>query len=246
MSAGKRPIRVGLVEDNVELREEIIAKGLRDHGFEVVGLGESKFLFLEMLKQPFDVVVIDIGLPRENGLDVARQLREISEVGIVILTSNRRKSARINALMGSADAFLSKPVEMDVLVATIHSLMRRIWERQRQHAQSLSPPVWKLGAGHWSICAPSGTTIPLTANERAVMRALVQAQGSPVEREKLHLAIDPDPCNFDGHRLDMMIHRLRNKAMRVAGETLPLQTTRGLGYAIVVGDWQLDTDSDAA
>lgn len=245
MNAGKRPIRVGLVEDNVELREEIIAKGLREHGFEVVGMGESKFLFLEMLKRPFDVAVIDIGLPRESGLDVALQLREISEVGIIILTSNRRKSARINALLGSADAFLSKPVEVDLLAATIHSLMRRIGERQHEHVQSLSPPVWKLGTGHWSICAPGGTSIPLTANERAVVRALVQAQGSPVEREKLYLAIDPDPCNFDGHRLDMMIHRLRNKATRLAGETLPLQTTRGLGYAIVAGDWQLGMDGDA-
>lgn len=244
MSGSKLPVRIGLVEDNVELREKILAEGLRDYGFEVVGMGESKFLFLEMLKRPFDVVVIDIGLPRESGLDVARQLREVSQAGIIILTSNRRKESRINALMEGADVFLSKPVEVDILAATIHSLTRRISDGRMARAQQLSPAVWKLEAGHWSLCAPGGASIALTANERAVMRMLVHAQGRPVEREKLYLAIDPEPSNFDGHRLDMMIHRLRNKAARLGESALPVQTTRGLGYAIVPGDWELFVDSD--
>lgn len=241
MNVEKRRSRVALLEDNVELREEILARGLRNYGFDVVGVGESKYLFLAMLTQSFDAVVIDVGLPRESGLDVARQLREVSPVGIVILTSNRRKETRLTALMESADAFLSKPVEVDVLAATLHSVMRRIARAAPDTARR--PPAWRLGQGDWSLQSPSGACIPLTANERMVMRALIQAGGEPVTREALFGSIDDDPGRFDGHRLDMMMHRLRGKASKLSGEALPIQTTRGVGYAVILDDWELAIDT---
>ncbi|MBV8158740.1 MAG: response regulator transcription factor, partial [Dyella sp.] len=121
-----RAWRLGVLEDDAQLREGIILPGLRYFGFEVTGAGTAAELYRHMLRQSFDIVVLDIGLPDEDGLSVVKHLREVSNLGIVMLTANTGSDDHIQALTRGADAFLNKPVNIEVLAATLHSVGRRL------------------------------------------------------------------------------------------------------------------------
>jgi DNA-binding response OmpR family regulator len=225
--------RVGVLEDDPQLREGIILPGLRYFGFEVTGAGSAVELYRHMLSQRFDMVVLDIGLPGEDGLSVVKHLREVSSLGIVMLTGNTGMDDHVSALTRGADAFLNKPVNIEVLAATLHSVARRLAVGPDTDSRAI--PVgnsgqWHLDTDDWCLVTPSGQVLPLTAPERCILRLLMAGRSEPVSREQLIGALTCDIHEFDPHRLEMMVHRLRRKAQDAASQPLPLLTLRGLGY----------------
>ena len=230
-----QPLRIALLEDDAELRERILAPGLLDYGFEVTGTGTAAELYRSMLTRSFDIVVLDIGLPGENGLTVARHLRDISTMGIVMLTGNHGKRDRVHALTVGADAYLAKPVDIEVLAATLHSLGRRLTGNTGALPQTTAaaPAAWHLDTDGWRLISPTGVPLALTAPERTLLGVLVEAQGQSVSRDALIAALCHDVYDFDPHRLEMLVHRLRRKALDANAGTLPLLTARGCGYLFV-------------
>jgi DNA-binding response OmpR family regulator len=93
-------------------------------------------------------------------------------------------------------------------------------------------PPWQLADGGWRLVSPLGKAIALTASERSVLTMLVAEAGQPVSRDALLQVLNRGVQGFDPHRLEMMIHRLRKKALAQAGERLPLLTVRGVGYLL--------------
>lgn len=222
---------VAVLEDDEELRERILLPALLDYGFKVTGAGSAAELYRHMISQSFDIVVLDLGLPDEDGLSVSRYLRSASPgIGLVMLTGSREKNDRIQALRESVDAFLGKPVDVDVLAATLHSLARRLQQPAQQAQPVETPPGWHLEASGWRLIAPNDRIVALTAPEHCVLAVLMEHIGEPVPRESLIEALTKDIYDFDPHRLEMMIHRLRRKAQGQTGEALPLLTARGAGY----------------
>ncbi|MEO7050652.1 MAG: response regulator transcription factor [Rhodanobacter sp.] len=225
--------QVGVLEDDEQLREHILLPSLADYGFKVTGAGSAAELYRHMISQHFDIVVLDLGLPDEDGLSVARYLRSASPtIGLVMLTGSRDKKDRVQALQESMDAFLSKPVDLEVLAATLHSLSRRL-EHSGARAPAASADVvtgWRLEASGWRLIAPNERIVALSAPEHCVLTVLMDHMGEPVPRESLIEALTTDVYHFDPHRLEMMIHRLRRKAHGQTGEVLPLLTARGTGY----------------
>lgn len=233
--AGKtldRAWHVGVLEDDAQLREGIVLPGLRYFGFQVTGAGSAAELYRHMLTQRFDMVVLDIGLPDESGLNVVKHLRDISSLGIVMLTGNTGMDDHVSALTRGADAFLNKPVNIEVLAATLHSVARRLVGAGANGRLALAAGLgrWRLDTDDWCLVTPSGQALPLTAPERCILRILMAVRGEPVSREKLISALTSDIYEFDPHRLEMMVHRLRRKAQDAAGQPLPLLTSRGQGY----------------
>jgi DNA-binding response OmpR family regulator len=230
-------MHIAVLEDDAELREAILLPALRDFGFAVTGAGTAAELYRYMLRQRFDMVVLDIGLPDEDGLTVARHLRELSDLGIVMLTGNRGKQDHLRALTLGADAYLSKPVDMEVLAATLHSLARRLKSAGSGPAQNTAAEQaagqWHLDTDGWCLVAPNGTFLALTAPERRLLHTLIAAAGQPVSREALIAALCEDVYDFDPHRLEMLVHRLRRKAADAHAGVLPLLTSRGNGYLFV-------------
>lgn len=230
-------MHIAVLEDDAELREAILLPGLRDFGFVVTGAGTAAELYRHMIRQRFDMVVLDIGLPDEDGLTVAGHLRELSDLGIVMLTGNRGKQDHLRALTQGADAYLSKPVDVDVLAATLHSLARRLKAPAGASAQNASVAQaagqWHLDTDGWCLVAPNGTILALTAPERRLLHTLIDAAGQPVPREALIAALCKDVYDFDPHRLEMLVHRLRRKATDADAGVLPLLTSRGNGYLFV-------------
>ncbi|HEY0180873.1 MAG TPA: response regulator, partial [Dokdonella sp.] len=118
--------RVAILEDDVALREDILVPQLGAVGFDVEGFGASAELYRRMEVVAFELLVLDLRLENESGLDVARRLHAISPIAIVVLTGRGTRAEQVEGLSESVDAWLAKPVEVDVLVATMQSLLRRL------------------------------------------------------------------------------------------------------------------------
>lgn len=231
--------RVAVLEDDEVLRESILLPTLRDFGFEVAGAGTAAALYRLMLAQRFDIVLLDIGLPDESGLDVVGYLRQLfPDLGIVMLTGSRGRDKRVRALTDGADAFLAKPVDGEILAATLHSLARRLSVPQSVVATTEPAPSkraatgWRLEADGWCLVAPNDAVLALTAQERCLLGMLIAAGGKPVHKEQLLDALAGDNRDFDPHRLEMLVHRLRRKASAASdeGDSFPLLASRGVGY----------------
>ena len=222
-----------VVEDDNELRERILVPGLRSEGFEVDSSDSAMTLYRALSLRSWDLFVVDMGLPDENGFEVARHLRQRGEAGIVILTGRASAEDQVRGLDGGADAYLSKPVGVDVLAAALRSVLRRI----APGAQVVVPvPMragWCLQQQGWQLVSPSGSRVALARGERLLLTLLTNATGEVVEREVIIDRLRSDDREFDPHRLEMLVHRLRRKVRAASGEDLSLNTVRGLGYLLL-------------
>lgn len=236
-AATKKPAaaRIAVLEDDEALRDDILVPGLAANGYEVEAFGHPADLYRRLLVATFDVAVIDVVLPDEDGLSVARYLRTGSAVGIVMLTGRGGAAEHVRALHEFADAWLAKPVEVEVVAATIGSLLRRMRMQPagRGPVPPGSTPRWQLAAQGWRLRAPSSGSVTLSRAERSVLECLFAANGEPVPREQLIAALGESRYEFDPHRLDMLVHRLRRKVVENTGEALPLRSVRGRGYVLV-------------
>lgn len=224
--------RIAVIEDDDALRDDILLPGLAMHGFEVEGFARSGELYRRMLVAPFDAVLLDVGLPGEDGLSVARHLRTISSIGIAVLTGRGDPHERVRGLRETVDVWLSKPVDVAIVAASLASLVRRM---NMAAPQSAAEPAfgWRLEAGGWRLQAPSGRAVELSRSERCVLQRLFAASGEPVSRDALIVELGESLETFDAHRLEMLVHRMRRKVAGETGEELPLRAARGLGYVLV-------------
>ncbi|MDR0182052.1 response regulator transcription factor [Lysobacter arvi] len=220
---GAANFKVALVEDDPDLLEEL-AGSLGEAEFDVIACPSAEAFWLVHAHTNFDLVVLDLGLPRESGLSVLRRLRERSDIGVVVLTARALPADHALSLSEGADAFLSKPVDLHVLEATLRSVARRM-------KPVATPPTlaWRLRGDGWSLCAPDGAIVELTAHERLLLEAVMQSPGRVVARDALLERLEQASEDVDPQRLDMVVHRLRKKVAQV-GHRLPLRTLYRNGY----------------
>lgn len=226
-----------VVEDDDDLREHVLVAGLRARGFEQVSSAASALeAYRTMLGKPFSMFVLDVGLPDEDGFEVARHVRTAGDAGIVMLTGWRRSALdQAAGLDNGADAYLTKPVELDLLAATVRSVLRR---RSGLTSGGKATPdsTWSLSADGWFLSTSDGVRVSLTRTERAFLQLLFGHAGQVVGRDFIIATLEKegrgDDIDFDPHRIELLVHRLRKKTARLAGKPLPLNTVRGTGYAL--------------
>lgn len=224
--------RIAVVEDDPELRDQILLPLLGKAGFDVTGMGSALDLYRAMVGEHFDLVLLDVGLPDEDGFSIARHLRSQSPLlGIVMLTAYTSGPDRVRGLEAGVDVYVPKPADMNELIATLRNLYRRI---ELQPAAAVSKHGWRLDQRGWSILSPNGARVELNLAQRQVMAMLVAAAGTPVGREALIGRLIENVHDFDPHRLEMLVHRLRKKCLELTGSELPLRAVRGVGYTL---DW---------
>lgn len=224
-----------VVHNDRALRDEILIPGLRDAGFDAVGAGTAVDAYRCVLARGFSLFVVDAGLSDADGLAMVGWLRTVTDAGIVVLADpRRRKNEQIRSLNDGADAYVAKPVDIDILAATLRSVLRRLKPSALARTAGRQPTSWRLGAAGWDLISPDGVKVQLTHPERALMGTLAAAPGKTVARDAIISALARDAKNFDRHRLEMLVHRLRRKVLSATGEPLPLKAVRGIGYVLLL------------
>ena len=221
---------LAVVEDDAELRDEILLPALRRAGFEAIGVENALALYRELVSTRFDLILLDVGLPDDDGFSIAKHLRStLPNVGLIMLTGFVSDQDRLRGLEAGVDSYLTKPVDVTTVVATARNLARRI------EAGGAAPPNrgWRMDYQSWRLFSPTGASLDLNLSERAFLTELANRPGEPVERERLLSALGGDGDPFDTHRLEMLVHRLRRKCAEALGQDLPVRTIRGVGYALM-------------
>jgi two-component system, OmpR family, response regulator PhoP len=223
-------ITIFIVEDDEDLRQ-VMTVALTDYGFEVRGFPGSREFYRELVNQPCDIVLLDINLPGEDGFSIMEHLRVGSDVGIIMLTARDGQEDRVKALTRGADIYLTKPAQLEELVANIVSLSRRL------HSKNGVVPGndggWRFSLDGWSLLSPDGKYLLLTASERVVLEVLLRRRNEVVSRDELIDALGHKNDYFLDNRLDMLVSRLRRKIQHSTGTRFPLRTIRGTGFSFL-------------
>lgn len=213
--------RLLLVEDDCEL-VELLATVLRDEGYTVdVALDGQRGLHLA-LTRPYDVVVIDRGLPVLDGLDLLVRLRSKSvRARALILTAMATVHDRIDGLDAGADDYLVKPFDLDELSARLRALCRRSLEL----AEVLPIGAARLDVGQREVVLDDGGRVPLTAREFGLLRVLATHPDTVHTRASLRRVVFPDASATS--IVDTYVYYLRSKIDRSV-----VHTVQGLGYRL--------------
>lgn len=218
-------MRVLLVEDD-ELLGDGIRTGLKHYGHTIdwVKDGKSASDVLCSKHESFDVIVLDIGLPKMSGLDVLRGIREKNILTpVVILTARETVDDRVKGLDAGADDYLTKPFDLDELCARLRALQRR--------SKSRAKPVISYGdikldpASHTVI--QGSETLMVSRREFALLQKLLENAGRVISREQLNQTLYGWGENIDSNALEVHIHNLRKRF----GTDL-IRTIRGVGYMV--------------
>ncbi len=235
-AAASEPVGVGphilVVEDDVELRE-FMAHYLADFDLRVSCAGAGKAMRQALAKNVVDLVLLDLKLPEEDGLMLARELRATSSIPIIMVTSRNGEADRVLGLELGADDYLTKPFSARELVARIRTILRR----SQAHASApgdgprgLRFAGWELDLRSRRLISGSGERAELTRAEFALMRVLLAAPRRVLTREQLiELSRGYDDDVFD-RSVDVQILRLRRKLEAEPSRPQLIRTERGLGY----------------
>lgn len=215
-----------VVDDDLRLAD-LLRRYLSDSGFRVTiaeNAGEAR---AHLASFAFDLVVLDVMMPGESGLDLTRALRRESGVPILLLTAMAEPEDRVNGLEQGADDYLSKPFEPRELVLRIRNILQR-----RPRADAASHEI-RFGGCRFEVIRGElfrgGDLVHLTAAEAGLLSALAQKAGQAISREELSLS-----AQFSGNvrNVDVQMTRLRRKIERDPRFPRYLQTVRGTGYVL--------------
>lgn len=216
-----------VVDDDPSIRE-MLAEYLSERDctvFAAADCGQAREL---VAARPCGVVLLDIGLPGEDGLSFARYLRERHDIGIIILSGAGETIDRIIGLEIGADDYLAKPFSPRELTARIRAVLRR---SNGAPAAGATPAGWAHDAAKCRISF-RGQALELTRNEYRLLAALLAAPGRVFSRDQLMTAAWDDPGAAFDRTVDAHIKTLRAKLRDAAPDADPIVTHRGLGYSL--------------
>lgn len=225
-------VKIYLVEDNGDLLEEILF-GLSSRGLDAQGFASGEDLYRAMAGSPCDIVILDVGLPGDDGFAIAAHLGTQGRLGIVFLTARMGLDDRLRGLSSGADAYLVKPIDIDELVATLLAVGKRRAARLGNDIRPLEKSIeWRLEENGWRLWAPDDKAIELSGPERTLMQQLFATPMEMVSRGQLIRVLSAGDPEYDPHRIESIISRLRKRCELAGLPTLPLKTVRGVGYLI--------------
>ena len=223
-------MRLLLAEDDAILADAL-SSNLRAAGFEVEVADNGAVAEYLLLKQPFDLGVIDLGLPLVDGLTVLKRVHAARPtLPLLILTALDSLDSRVAGLNAGADDYLAKPFDLDELEARLRAL-----ERRAQGASGASAQADHDSFGTLRLDRASGAIYHLglpmdfTPRERALMHALLARPGQAIAKERLYELVFPGEVDVKYEAIEVVVYRLRKK---LSGTGMDLVTLRGLGYLL--------------
>ncbi len=228
------PVHVLAIDDDPSIRT-MIADYLGDNDMHVTTLASGKAIADVMARHTIDLLILDLKLPGEDGMRIARSLRGESDIPIIILTGRKEEADRVMGLELGADDYLTKPFSPRELLARIRALLRR----SRTHetvADGLARirayrfVGWELNVRVRRLTSPLGETIPITNSEFNLLVAFLAAPQRVLSREQL---LDSSRLHNDevyDRSIDVQVGRLRKKLESKNPQPPLIRTERGAGY----------------
>jgi len=217
-----------VVDDDRRLRD-LLQRYLSDQGFRVTVAQGAEEARAKLAALTFDLLVLDIMMPGESGLELTRSLRRHSRVPVLLLTAMSETEDRIAGLEGGADDYLAKPFEPRELVLRINAILRRVTAPE-------APSDGKVYFGDFCFdlareeLRHGERFVRLTPGEAALLAALARHAGTPVGRDELSAE---NPTIGAARAIDVQVARLRRKIEPDAKYPRYLQAARGIGYVLV-------------
>ncbi|RJX34208.1 MAG: response regulator [Oxalobacter sp.] len=223
-----------IVDDDDEIRE-LLCNYLHDFGFETTGVANGVAMRAAMATQTFDILILDLMLPGEDGLSICRYLRATLNIPIIMLTARGDAADRVVGLELGADDYIIKPFDTRELVARIHSVLRRSQTRheilggERLSEDRIVFDGWTLNRTMRQLTSPQQMVVPLSNAEFRLLWAFVERPRRVLSRDQLMDAARGDLNAFD-RSIDLLVSRLRQKMKEDPKRPKLLKTIRGEGY----------------
>ena len=234
-------LRLAIIEVNPDLLAELLA-WLGYRGFEVWGTRSAEAFWRQLHSHPVDIVLIDIGLPGEDGFSVLSYLHELGHYGLVVVSARGQQQDKLQALSLGADAYLIKPVNFAHLAETLTALGARLQQdrpapQQPEMASAAPAPAPAPATGLWrlhedKLISPDARTLELTQQEYRLVELLMRNRNEVCSKLDLHACLFAHESEPDLHRIDVVVSRLRHKA-RQQGIHLPVRAIFGKGLAFI-------------
>jgi two-component system, OmpR family, response regulator len=224
-----------LVEDDAEIGD-LISRYLGANQFEVSAVMDGAAMDAALAKRRFDMVILDLNLPGEDGLSICRRLRADKHLPIIIVTAQSEDIDKIIGLEMGADDYVSKPFNPRELLARIKSVLRRAkaadGAHPQDHMQIYRFSGWSINISSREVTAPAGTKVAMTGAEFDLLHALCEHPNRVLTRDQLiNLTHGPMAGPFE-RSIDTLISRLRQKIEIDAKAPRLIQTVRSEGYML--------------
>lgn len=224
--------RILIVDDDQDFAS-MLAEYLRDRGHEPIAVEGGEGMRAAMNKGEIDLVLLDLVLPREDGVALTQYIRSNSNVGIIILSGKGDMADRVLTLELGADDYLQKPFELRELSARINSLARRLAHDEQPPAARPTGAKfagWTMDFIHRRLLDPNGDVVSLTTSEYALLEAFVRNSNRQMSRAELVRAVRGREMKGYDRTIDIHVSRLRKKIE--PSNSLPqfIQTVHGGGY----------------
>jgi two-component system phosphate regulon response regulator OmpR len=217
-----------VVDDDSRIRQ-LLSRYLGDRGFRVTTAATAAEARLRLAGLAFDVLIVDVMMPGEDGMSLVKGLRHTTDVPIVMLTALSESESRVQGLEAGADDYVSKPFDPRELLLRLNNILKR-------SAPPTRPLVEQVGFGPFVFNRASlelrrgGETVHLTERERQILAIFTAAPGDTVPRDVLA----GGPAAAGDRTVDVQINRLRRKIETDPANPVYLQTVRGIGYRLAM------------
>ena len=227
--------KVLVVDDDAVTRACLVNYFVAE-GYEVRESATAEDAEQQLAAEMVDLVLLDIRLPRKDGLTLTRELRVRSDVGIILVSGRQDEVERIIGLECGADEYVTKPFNPRELLARVKSLLRRTGARRGggEDEEIFRFAGWTLNLPRRRLCDPQGADVALTRGEFEVLALLVRHVGEVINRDRLSRAISGHDWSPQDRTVDVLVRRLRAKLDAADKPDSLITTVRGEGYRLAV------------
>jgi two-component system OmpR family response regulator len=232
-----RPIRVLVVDDDPQIRL-MLADYLATFGMAADGAEGGVAMRAAMAAHPYDLVILDLSLPGENGLALCREIRERGDIAVIMLTARAELADRVVGLEMGADDYVTKPFEMRELVARIHTVLRRSGSGARRSSRPAATVAggemrfgrWRLNTMLRQLLDGDDTVVPLSNAEFRLLLTFLEHPRQVLDREMLITHARGRDLDVFDRSIDLLVSRLRQKLRDDPRDPTLICTVRGEGY----------------
>lgn len=223
------PSSILIVEDDAVTRATL-AGYLESQGLHVIEAESAEYAEKAMLQEDFDLLIVDINLPGKDGLQITREQRARSEIGIILLSGRDEDVDRIVGLELGADDYVTKPFNRRELLARVKNLLRRTASARRTSSSIRRFNGWSFDLVRRCLTSPTGKLKAMTRAEFELLRAFADHPGEVLSRQRLMTAVTHRDWDSGDRTVDVLVRRLRLKLEPDPSEPRLICTAHGEGY----------------